>query len=119
MASNDSRVHIIYAVLSFASPIVAYVVVTQYLSYANAAFHEGFVPGDDASVNAGAMMALAEYAQVAFFTGIGALVGIILAIISLYKSRRLFSLGILALLFNILPFLLLFLLVIHQSTTTQ
>ncbi len=96
--------HILYAVISFICPIVAFFATLAYQSVVNSSFWQSITPDESA---AGAMMAFAEFVQLFFFTMIGCLVGIVLAVISLRLKRRFRSLGFIDLVFNGLPFLLL------------
>jgi cell division protein FtsX len=96
--------HIVYAVLSFICPIVAFFVTLAYQSVVNSSFRQSL--GHDDGM-AAAMMVFSEIAQIIFFTMIGCVIGIIFAVISLRLKRRFRSLGFMALVFNGLPFLLL------------
>lgn len=93
---------IIYALLSFAAPIVALSATLIYQSIANSSLRESITAEYSA---AGAMTAFAEFIQLIVFTAFGCFIGIIFASISLWLQRRI--VGMAALIFNGLPFLLL------------
>jgi len=95
--------YVVYAVLSLASPIIAFLATLAYQSVTNSAFWSSITTEENA---AGAMMAFAEVVQLIFFTMIGCFVGIIFAVISLRVQRRILGLGLASVVFNGLPLLL-------------
>jgi hypothetical protein len=111
-----SATHLIYALISFSCPFVAFAIVSIYQQSAHDEFWGKLVPGDDASNAAGAMMAIAEFAEMAFAVFIGCVLGIVFAGLSLWKKPRLLSFGLAALLFNALPIVLLLLLYVRALT---
>jgi predicted PurR-regulated permease PerM len=60
-------------------------------------------PLDDADINAGALMGFVIVVQLMLAVGVGSLVGLVFAGISLKKSPRFFSFGTAALLLNLIP----------------
>jgi len=105
MASSErSYRHLIYALVSVACPFIALGVISIYQEYAYADFwrpHEG--PIDDANVNAGAMMGFVVIVEAILAIGIGSLVGLVFAGLSLKHRARIFSFGTAALIFNMIP----------------
>lgn len=95
-----------YAMISFACPFIALGVVWLYQDYAYRDFLPQPGPGvpiDDADKNAAAMMGGVIVIQLILAIGVGALVGLIFAGLSLRKRRRILSFGTAAMLFNLLP----------------
>lgn len=113
MNNKRSRKHIIYALVSFACPIVAFFAMDLYQSTINADFWQSLVPGDDSSNTAGAMMAIGELIQMIYSLLLACFIGLIFAILSLRHRRRILSLGTAALIFNGVPLLMLVALVIR------
>ena len=96
--------HLIYALISVACPFVAFGIVSTYQDYAYAELlAPKCCPIDDADVNAGAMMGFVIVVQLIFAVGVGSLVGLIFAVMSLKSKPRVFSFGTVALLFNLIP----------------
>jgi hypothetical protein len=75
-----------------------------YQSWSNRDFWNNLTPEDNFVA---AMMAVGELNELAFFTFIGSIIGISLALLSLYFRKRLFSVGTAALIFSSLPVFLL------------
>ncbi len=103
--------HIVYAVLSLASPIIAFLATLTYQSIADSAFWSSITTEENA---AGAMMAFVEIVQLILFTMIGCFVGMIFAVISLRVQRRILGFGLAGIVFNGLPLLLFIFLLIKQ-----
>lgn len=103
---RHSDAHFIYALISVASPFVALGIVLLYQDYA---YRDFFPPPgspiDDADKNAAAMMGAVLVFQLIFAIGIGSLVGLAFAGLSLWKRRRFLSFGTVATLFNLIPIL--------------
>jgi type III secretory pathway component EscR len=95
--------YVICAVLSLASPIIAFLATRTYQSVANSAFWSSLTPEDSAAAVFGVF---AEIGELIFFTMIGCFVGIIFAVISLRVQRRILGLGLVGVVFNGLPLLL-------------
>ena len=106
----------IYALISFACPFVAFAIIGIYQEYEYAEFWQSLVPGNDASNNAGAMMAFAGVIEMILAVLIGCVIGIFFAGLSLWNKRQIISFGMAALLFNTIPVLLLLLLFIKALT---
>lgn len=113
MNNKRSRKHIIYALVSFACPIVAFFAMDLYQSTINADFWQSLVPGDDSSNTAGALMGFVEVIQLIYSLLAGCFVGLVFSILSLRNRRRILSLGTAALIFNGVPLLLLVALIIR------
>ncbi len=104
--TRRSYAHLIYALLSVACPFIAFGLISIYQNYAYEWYWQiGEKPGplDDADINAGAMMGFVIIVQLILGVGVGSLVGLIFAGISLKKRPRFFSFGTAALLFNLIP----------------
>jgi hypothetical protein len=101
-----SYAHFIFALISVASPFVAVGIVLLYQANAYPDFTSkpGMSP-DDADKNAAAMMGAVVVFELIFAIGIGSLVGLTFAGLSLWKRLRFLSFGTLAMLFNLLPIL--------------
>jgi ABC-type phosphate transport system permease subunit len=97
-----------YALLSLACPIATTIIVLIYQKVANADFWQNLAthPDPDNAHVAGGMI-VAEIIMLFFWLVIACLVGIILAIIGLYRQKKWFGLGTAALLINGVPFLFL------------
>lgn len=101
-----SYAHFVYALISFACPFMALGVVSLYQDYAYSDFWPPpDAPLDDADINAGAMMGFVIVVELILGVGVGSLLGLIFAGLSLSKRRRFLSFGAAALLFN-LPLIL-------------
>ncbi|MHB8845834.1 MAG: hypothetical protein ACYC7L_13925 [Nitrospirota bacterium] len=94
----------IYGVVSFFCPIVAVIAVLAYQSVAYADFWRSITPDKS---TAGAMMAIGEVFQILVVSSGGCLLGICFAVASLRIQRQIRGVGLAALIFNGLPFLLL------------
>jgi hypothetical protein len=105
--------YVVYAVLSLAPPIIAFLATLTYQSVANSAFWSSITPEYSA---AGAMMGFAEIVQLILFTMIGCFIGMIFAVISLRIQRRILGLGLVGVVFNGLPLLLFMFLLIKGWT---
>jgi hypothetical protein len=103
---RHSYADFIYALLSVASPFMAFGMVLLYHDYA---YRDFFAPPgapiDDADKNAAAMMGAVVVIELILAIGIGSLVGLVFAGLSLWKRLRFLSFGTLAMLFNLLPIL--------------
>ena len=103
-----SRLHLIHALISVACPFIAFGLVYLYQGYAYEWYWKIGAQGgplDDADINAGAMMGIVIVVQLIMAVGIGSLVGLLFAGMSLRRRRRILSVGTAALLFNLLPFI--------------
>ena len=103
---RSSLAHFIYALISVACPFVAFGIVLLYQDYAYQDF--ALTPGispDDADKNAAAMMGAVVVIELIFAIGIGSLVGLAFAGLSLWKRLRFLSFGTAATLFNLVPIL--------------
>lgn len=96
--------HAVYAIVSFFCPIIAVSAVLAYQAIAYADFWESITPEESA---AGAMMAIGEISQILVVSSGGCLLGILFAAASLRIQRQIRGVGLAALTFNGLPFLLL------------
>ncbi len=99
--------HIIYAVISLACPFIAFGLVSLYQKYAYAWFWElttRAMPLDDSDINAGAMMGAVIVIQLIFAVGVGSLIGLAFAGMSLKRDPRFLSIGTTTLFFNLFPF---------------
>lgn len=106
MRSKRSYAHFVYALISFACPLIAFGVVLLYQDYVYREFWPPpGAPIDDADINAGAMMGAVVVFQWIFAIGVGSLVGLAFAGLSLWKRRRFISFGTAAMLFNLFPIL--------------
>ena len=110
MKLTETRKHLIYALLSFVSPIAAFLIILAYQSIAHAQDWEDI--GQDAGM-AGAFLGLGEIIQIAFAILIGTIVGLIFGVLS-FRKRRI--LGLVVLIFNGVPFLTLSFLIIRGMT---
>lgn len=81
MKNQQFPKHIVYAVLSLASPVIAFSATVAYQSFAHSDFWNSMTHDEHA---AGAMMGFAEGMQLVFVTVIGCFVGIIFAAISVW-----------------------------------
>lgn len=98
--------HLVYALISLACPFIALGVAWLYVDNA----YRDFLPPpgapiDDADKNAAAMMGAVVVFQLIFAVGIGSLIGLGFAVLSLWKRRRFVSFGTAAMLFNLFPIL--------------
>jgi predicted PurR-regulated permease PerM len=73
-------------------------------------------PLDDADKYAGAMMSIGLAVQMIIAVGVGSIVGLACAGISLKRNPRFFSFGAVALLFNLFPFLGVIILFLNRGT---
>jgi hypothetical protein len=96
--------HIVYGLISFACPVVAFIAILLYQSIVDSNFWVSLIPEESA---AGALMAISEVVQVVLFSMGGCLVGLIFGILSIRIQRRVLGVGMAAIVFNALPFLLL------------
>ncbi len=99
--------HLIYALISLASPFISLGTVLLYQSYAYDWFWqitEKAALLDDADINAGAMMGVVIVIQLVFALGIGSLLGLVFAVMSLKRNPKIISFGMISLLFNLIPF---------------
>ncbi len=106
IAGKSSYRHLIYALISVACPFITGGIVSLYQDYVYAEFFSpNCCPVDDADINAGAMMGFVEVVQLILAVGVGSLVGLVFAGMSLKRKPRVLSFGTAALLFNLIPFL--------------
>ena len=105
--------HIVYAVLSLVSPVIAFIATRAYQSAANSEFWNSLKTGDGESA-AAVWGAMDEFAQLINFTMIGCIIGIIFALISLRIQRRILGFGLTGVVFNGLPLLLVIILLIRK-----
>ena len=108
--------HLILAVVSFACPIIALSATLAYERIAYADFWHSITPEENF---AGAMMAFAEVVQAIVFFMFGCLVGLIFAVLSMCLKGRVLGVGLAALVFNVLPFLLLISLLVGRMASGQ
>lgn len=98
--------HLVYALISVACPFIAFGVVWIYQDYAyRDLLPPPGAPIDDADKHVAAMMGAVVVVQLIFAIGIGSLVGLVFAGLSLWKRRGFVSFGTAAMLFNLLPIL--------------
>lgn len=107
---QDTRRNLIYALLSFASPLLAFLIILGYQSVAHAQDWQTLEPADGM---AGAVLGLAEIIQIAIAVLVGTLVGLVFALLCV---RRRPIIGTIALIFNGLPLVALSFLVIRGMT---
>lgn len=103
---RGSYAHLVYAVISVACPFIAFGLISVYQGYAYEWYwqvRQAPGPLDDADINAGALMGIVMIIQAILAIGVGSLVGLVFAGISLKKRLRFFSFGTLAFLFNLFP----------------
>lgn len=95
--------------LSIACPIVTLVIVIVYQKIAHADFWNSVLANtdDDANVHAGALMAISEGFIQIVSTGVACVAGFLLALVSIKKQKKLFGIGLVALLINGIPLALL------------
>jgi hypothetical protein len=96
--------HLIYALVSFACPFIAFAIIDIYQSYEYADFWEprGH-PIEDTEIYADALLAIVIVAQAMLAVAIGSLIGLVFAGLSLKKRLRFFSFGTAAFVFNAIP----------------
>jgi hypothetical protein len=83
-------------------------IVSLYQEYAYSEFFSpNCCPVDDADINAGALMGIVVVVQLILAVGAGSLVGLVFAGMSLKRKMHIFSFGAVALLFNLIPLLVL------------
>lgn len=97
----------LYAIASILSPIIAGIGTYVYQSLVNSEFWSSLHNVEGASNGVGATMVFAEVIQMTAALTIGCLIGIILAVRSIYIDKAKSKMGIMALTVNGLPFLLL------------
>ncbi|MEP6788227.1 MAG: hypothetical protein ABJB40_07345 [Acidobacteriota bacterium] len=107
----ESRRHRIYTLISFVSPVIAFLVILAYQSVAHS--HDWEVIGPDSGM-AGAFLAFAEIIQIAFAVLCGTIVGLIFAVVSIQVQRRIP--GLAAFIFNGLLFVVLSFFIIRGVT---
>ncbi len=93
-----------YIILSFLCPVAAVIGVSVYQEISNADFWNNLTP-DYSFV--GATMAVGELIQLMFSLLIGCVIGLIFSGLYLSSPRKIKALGIAAVTYNCLPFLLL------------
>ena len=92
--------HAIYALISFICPIAAYQGTLLYQSIANSEYWQSLTPGENVT---GALMAFSEITQLIVSLVIGCTVGLLFAVLSI-RRHQVWSVGLIALVFNALPF---------------
>lgn len=102
--------HLVFAGISVLCPIFAVIAVSIYQWYANAEFWQTLTPEESF---VGAMMAVGELIQLAQSLVIGCVVEIVFAALSLFQRNRFVSVGLAALIFNVIPLLLLAILILR------
>ena len=98
--------HVVYALISVACPFIAYGLISLYQEYAYDWFWEVQKkpwPQDDADKNAVVMIAIVMAVEAALAVVGGLIVGTMFAALSLKRKPRLVSFGTAALLFNLVP----------------
>jgi hypothetical protein len=103
MENARSRKHIVFAVISFLSPVAAYLIVDAYQTARDLEFWGKF---DREYTFVYAMMGIGELVEAVFWTLIGCLIGLVFGGLSFWLKRKALSIGTVALLFNGFPFLL-------------
>ena len=103
--------HLAFAGISVLCPIVAVTAVLIYQSYANAEFWQTLTPEDNF---VGAMMAVGELIQLGQTLVIGCVIGIVFAALSLFQRKKFVSVGLAALIFNVVPLILLAILILRS-----
>lgn len=103
MEITQSRRHMVYALVSFACPVVALLIMLGYQSVAHAEDWRRIDAEVEQSME-GAFLFLGEIILCAYAILLGTLVGIVFAILSLRLKPRVLSLGTAAIVFNSLPF---------------
>ena len=101
-----SYAHIIYALVSVACPLIAFALISIYQAYSDEWYWqlaEKPKPLDDADINAGAMMGAVIVIQLILSIGLGSVIGLVFAGLSLKHRTKILSFGTVALLFNATP----------------
>lgn len=111
MNPAKSRKHLIYTLISFACPVIAFLMVIAYQSVAHAHDWEGIAQDSDSGA-AGALLMFAEIVQIVFAVLFGSIIGLIFAVLGI-RQRRI--LGLAALIFNGLPFVALLILMMSRG----
>jgi hypothetical protein len=102
--TKGSRKNIIFAFISFACPVTAYLLVTAYQTSQNAEF---WGKANDPEYHfVYATMAVGELVEAASWTLVGCLIGLFFAGVSLWLKPKVLSIGAVALALNLLPILL-------------
>jgi hypothetical protein len=99
--------HHAYCVLSIACPVVSVAAAIIFQSLAHSDFWNSITPEDDADRAAGAMMAMGEVITILFYLTVGCVIGVLLALKSVLSKQKLSGIGLLALVVNALPLILL------------
>ena len=113
---HRSYAHLVLALISVACPFIGLLAMFVYQDYAYGDFWSSLRPGDDANVNAGALMGFVVVLQLVAALLAGSGIGLIFAALSLRKRRRLVSFGTAALMFNSIPFLFLLFRLLARGT---
>ena len=91
-----SYAHLVYALVSVACPFIAFALITIYQQYSYEWYWqiiERPKPVDDADINAGTMMGVVIVIQLILTIGLGSIVGLVFAGLSLkHRTRILLSL---------------------------
>lgn len=96
--------HLVYGFVSLACPLIALALILAYQSYAYDDFFQPKpLPLDDADINAGAMMGAVIMIQLILSLGVGSMVGLVFAGLSLKNRTRIVSVGTFAVLYNLVP----------------
>jgi hypothetical protein len=98
METSRSRAHVVFALLSFASPFVAFLAIYLYQIYFFSPPTRSSGPGWEWS---GAIYIIQAFLAIFF----GFVVGLLLAIVSVWKRKRVVSFGTFAIIFNAIPIL--------------
>ena len=98
--------HIVYAILSIASPIMAIAGIIIFQSIAHSDFWGSIDTTVDSDRIAGAMMAISEVANLLAWMTIGSFIGLLLALKSCHQQNKIFGIGFIALVVNGFPLIL-------------
>ena len=101
--------HVRYGLLSMACPIITLGIVVIWQRIAHADFWNSVLANteDDANRHAGALMAYTEVVTQILSTGVACFVGLSFALASIAKQKKLLGIGLLALLINGSPLVIL------------
>jgi hypothetical protein len=95
-----------YALVSAASPIIAFVITIIYQSISNGEFWDTVSAAKSGDNTAGAMMAFTETIQIAVALLIGFIIGVVFSAFSIKANNANYKLGYISLAFNIVPLVL-------------
>src|SRR3954463_13747985 len=104
LENKRSDWHIVYALISVACPFIAYGLIPLYQQYAYEWLWQLSTkprPLDDADLNAGGLMVFVIVIQAIFAVGVGCVLGLLFAAMSLRRNPRVISFGSAEMLFNL------------------